>query len=122
MHQDHGLIQIKTSSEDKYRFDVIVSNPPYIEADDSHLNQGDLRFEPQTALTDFADGLTCIRELVQRAPEFLKEGGWLLLEHGYNQGGAVRQILSENGFTEIETRQDLAGLDRLTLGIRRHIE
>ena len=112
----------KTSSEDKYRFDVIVSNPPYIEKDDSHLNQGDLRFEPQTALTDFADGLTCIRELAQRASEFLKEGGWLLLEHGYNQGGAVRQILSENGFTEIETRQDLAGLDRLTLGVRRHIE
>ena len=112
----------KTSSEDKHRFDVIVSNPPYIEADDEHLNQGDLRFEPQTALTDFADGLTCIRELAQRAPEFLKEGGWLLLEHGYNQGAAVRQILTANGFAKVSTQQDLAGLDRLTLGMFRHVE
>ena len=112
----------KTSSEDKHRFDVIVSNPPYIEAGDEHLSQGDLRFEPQTALTDFADGLTCIRELAQRAPEFLKEGGWLLLEHGYNQGAAVRQILTANGFAEVSTQQDLAGLDRLTLGMFRHIE
>jgi len=112
----------KTSSEDKHRFDVIVSNPPYIEAGDEHLSQGDLRFEPQTALTDFADGLSCIRELAQRAPEFLKEGGWLLLEHGYNQGAAVRQILTANGFAEVSTQQDLAGLDRLTLGMFRHIE
>lgn len=112
----------KTSSEDKHRFDVIVSNPPYIEAGDEHLSQGDLRFEPQTALTDFADGLSCIRELAQRAPEFLKEGGWLLLEHGYNQGAAVRQILTVNGFAEVSTQQDLAGLDRLTLGMFRHVE
>ena len=112
----------KTSSEDKHRFDVIVSNPPYIEAGDEHLSQGDLRFEPQTALTDFADGLTCIRELAQRTPEFLKEGGWLLLEHGYNQGAAVRQILTANGFAKVSTQQDLAGLDRLTLGMFRHVE
>ena len=103
-------------------FSVIVSNPPYIEAGDEHLSQGDLRFEPQTALTDFADGLTCIRELAQRAPEFLKEGEWLLLEHGYNQGAAVRQILTANGFAKVSTQQDLAGLDRLTLGMFRHVE
>lgn len=112
----------KTSSEDHHRFDIVVSNPPYIEAGDIHLSQGDLRFEPQTALTDFADGLTCIQKLAQSAPDFLKKDGWLLLEHGYNQAESVRNILTENGFSEVETQKDLAGLDRLTLGVLRHIK
>ncbi|OSI16196.1 protein-(glutamine-N5) methyltransferase, release factor-specific [Neisseria dentiae] len=96
--------------------DIIVSNPPYIEAGDSHLQQGDLRFEPQNALTDFSDGLSCIRTLAQEAGGRLKAGGMLLVEHGFNQGAAVRALFEQNGFVQVETRQDLAGLDRLTLG------
>lgn len=98
------------------RFDVIVSNPPYIEAGDEHLAQGDLRFEPQHALTDFSDGLSCIRELAAGAPQYLKRGGRLLLEHGCNQGEAARAVLVAQGFEAVETLQDLAGLDRVTLG------
>ncbi len=104
------------SAEQTGLLDIIVSNPPYIEADDPHLIEGDLRFEPQNALTDFADGLSAIRMLVEGAGERLQVGGWLLMEHGWNQGAAVRQILLDKGFTEVGTEQDLAGLDRLTLG------
>lgn len=99
-------------------YDIIVSNPPYIEAGDVHLTQGDLRFEPQGALTDFSDGLSCIRALAAGAPAYLKTGGWLLLEHGFDQGAAVRAILRKNGFGQTETLPDLAGLDRVTLGCR----
>ena len=98
------------------RYDVIVSNPPYIEDGDEHLSQGDLRFEPQNALTDFSDGLSHIRHITQEAPKYLKANGWLLFEHGYDQGEAVRNIMLENGFAEVATEQDLAGLDRVTLG------
>lgn len=98
------------------QIDIIISNPPYIEHDDVHLQQGDLRFEPLHALTDFADGLNPIRHLAQNAPIYLKENGFLLLEHGYNQGQAVRDILAEHHFHEIETIRDLAGLERITLG------
>ena len=66
---------------------MIVSNPPYIEDGDEHLSQGDLRFEPQNALTDFSDGLSHIRHITQEAPKYLKADGWLLFEHGYDQGG-----------------------------------
>ena len=96
------------------RFDVIVSNPPYIEAGDSHLAAGDLRFEPPDALTDFADGLSCIRTIAAGTRQHLKSGGRLLFEHGYNQGTAVREILAAAGFTDIATQTDLAGLDRVT--------
>ena len=98
------------------RYDVIVSNPPYIEDGDEHLSKGDLRFEPQNALTDFSDGLSHIRHITQEAPKYLKANGWLLFEHGYDQGEAVRNIMLENGFAEVATEQDLAGLDRITLG------
>ncbi|HEZ5501689.1 TPA: peptide chain release factor N(5)-glutamine methyltransferase [Neisseria meningitidis] len=98
------------------KWDIIVSNPPYIENGDKHLLQGDLRFEPQIALTDFSDGLSCIRTLAQGAPDRLAEGGFLLLEHGFVQGAAVRGVLAENGFSGVETLPDLAGLDRVTLG------
>ncbi|QEY24163.1 peptide chain release factor N(5)-glutamine methyltransferase [Neisseria animalis] len=111
-----GLPQGGSSSNGQGSYDVIVSNPPYIEAEDEHLAQGDLRFEPQNALTDFADGLSCIRILAQGAPAYLKNGGWLVLEHGYNQGAAVRDILSSRGFTAVSTLPDLAGLDRITQG------
>lgn len=97
-------------------FDIIVSNPPYIEQHDPHLSQGDLRFEPPHALTDFADGLTHIRHLAAQAPTWLKTGGFLLLEHGFDQGSAVRQILRQHGFDGIETVTDLAGWERVTLG------
>ena len=96
------------------KFDVIVSNPPYIEAGDAHLAAGDLRFEPPDALTDFADGLSCIRAIAAGAHRHLKSGGRLLFEHGYNQGAAVREILAAAGFTDIATQTDLAGLDRVT--------
>lgn len=96
--------------------DVIVSNPPYIERDDVHLQQGDLRFEPQSALTDFADGLSHIREITVQSVDFLKQNGWLMFEHGYNQGQAVRDILTQSGFVNVATLPDLAGLDRVSLG------
>ncbi|UOP04134.2 peptide chain release factor N(5)-glutamine methyltransferase [Conchiformibius kuhniae] len=96
--------------------DVLVSNPPYIEADDPHLREGDLRFEPPHALTDFADGLTAYRRLAADAPRCLKTGGWLLVEHGYNQGEAVRGIFRQHGFDNIATERDWAGHERLTLG------
>ena len=95
---------------------VIASNPPYIEANDPHLQQGDLRFEPPHALTDFADGLAHIRQIAHDARQYLADNGWLLFEHGYNQGQAVREILHQLGYAQIETQQDLAGLDRVTLG------
>ncbi len=97
-------------------FDILASNPPYIEAGDEHLSQGDLRFEPAAALTDFADGLSHIRTLAAQAQGYLKAGGWLLLEHGWNQGAAVRRILAEHGWQGVETLQDLAGLDRVSIG------
>ena len=108
--QDNSPFRLPENS----RFDVIVSNPPYIEAGDAHLAAGDLRFEPQGALTDFADGLSCIRAIAAGARQHLKSGGRLLFEHGYNQGAAVREILAAAGFTDIATQTDLAGLDRVT--------
>lgn len=97
-------------------FDVIVSNPPYIAADDVHLQQGDLRFEPVNALTDFADGLTCLRTIIHHAPCYLKIGGWLCVEHGYDQAHACQALFQAAGFSQIETQADFAGQARLTLG------
>ena len=98
------------------RFDMIVSNPPYIAAGDSHLQQGDLRFEPPPALASGADGLDAIREIIAGAPDHLLRGGWLLLEHGWDQGEAIRALLEQAGFAEVETVQDLEQRDRVTLG------
>ncbi|MET0288697.1 MAG: peptide chain release factor N(5)-glutamine methyltransferase [Pseudoxanthomonas sp.] len=98
------------------RFDLIASNPPYIESDDVHLQQGDLRFEPATALASGADGLDDLRVLTAGAPAHLLPGGWLLLEHGWNQGEAVRALMRQRGFTGVDTAQDLEGRDRVTLG------
>jgi release factor glutamine methyltransferase len=98
------------------RFDLIVSNPPYIKQDDSHLNQGDLRFEPMTALASGADGLDDIRRIVAESLTHLKPQGWLMLEHGYNQASAVADLLAEQGFVEIATLKDFGGNDRVTLG------
>lgn len=98
------------------RFDLIVSNPPYIETADPHLQQGDLRFEPVTALASGADGLDDIRIISAQAADHLTPNGWLMLEHGYQQGAAVRNILQHHGFTNIGTATDLAGHERVTLG------
>ena len=98
------------------RYQLIVSNPPYIAADDHHLGEGDVRFEPRLALTDEADGLSCLRLIVQSAPRYLVTGGWLLVEHGYDQGVAVRALFAGRGFLQVETLVDLAGCDRLTVG------
>ncbi|WP_369601498.1 peptide chain release factor N(5)-glutamine methyltransferase [Hahella sp. SMD15-11] len=95
------------------RWDLIVSNPPYIEAGDRHLEQGDVRFEPAGALASGADGLDAIRHLIQQAPGFLVPGGHLLVEHGWNQGEAVRRLFGGE-WTDVETRRDLAGHERLT--------
>ncbi|MGX7004613.1 peptide chain release factor N(5)-glutamine methyltransferase [Caballeronia sp. KNU42] len=98
------------------RFDVIVSNPPYIAQNDPHLSEGDLRFEPRTALTDEADGLAAIRTIVQTAPFFLATGGSLWLEHGYDQAADVRALLSARGFSDVRSERDLAGIERVSGG------
>ncbi len=98
------------------RFELIASNPPYIAAGDAHLSQGDLRFEPVGALTDHADGLTALRSIVDGAPDHLVPGGWLLLEHGYDQAEAVRALLAARGFLEVQTWRDLAGIERVSGG------
>ncbi len=98
------------------RFDLIVSNPPYIESADPHLGQGDLRFEPVTALAAGVDGLDDIRRIVLDARQHLQPGGWLLLEHGWNQGDAVRGLLQDAGYAEVFTAPDLEQRDRVSGG------
>ena len=98
------------------KFDVIVSNPPYIEQNDEHLSQGDLRFEPISALASGADGLDAICIIISQAKNHLNPHGWLLLEHGYNQAANVANLLKKAGFSHIETIKDLGGNDRVTLG------
>lgn len=97
-------------------FDLILSNPPYIQEGDEHLSQGDLRHEPRGALTDGADGLSAILEIVQGAVDYLKPAGWLWVEHGYNQAEQVRSIFNQYGFMGIESKTDLAGTPRITGG------
>lgn len=97
-------------------FDLIVSNPPYIRSDDIHLAQGDLRFEPRSALTDFGDGLSALRTIVEGAPARLENGGWLLMEHGYDQAESVRDLLASRGFCEVQSWTDLAGIARVSGG------
>jgi release factor glutamine methyltransferase len=98
------------------RFDLIVSNPPYIADGDPHLFQGDLRFEPEVALTSGGEGLDCIRSIIASAPVHLTEGGALLLEHGYDQADACRQLLSSAGFVCVFSRPDLADIMRVSGG------
>lgn len=98
------------------RFALIASNPPYIAAGDEHLSQGDLRFEPVGALTDHADGLSALRTIITGAPAHLEPGGWLLLEHGYDQAEAVRALLAARGLLEVQSWRDLAGIERVSGG------
>lgn len=97
-------------------FDLIASNPPYIEADDPHLDRGDLRFEPRTALVAGPDGLDELRAIIDQAAAHLVPGGWLLLEHGWQQGPALRALFSAAGFGDIATARDLEDRERVTLG------
>ncbi|MCY1288605.1 Release factor glutamine methyltransferase [compost metagenome] len=98
------------------RFALIVSNPPYIAAQDPHLAEGDVRFEPASALVAGADGLDDIRQIIEYAPRHLFPGGWLLLEHGFDQADAVRDLLARQGFKQVESRRDLGGHERISLG------
>jgi release factor glutamine methyltransferase len=98
------------------KFDLIVSNPPYIAKDDVHLQQGDLRFEPITALASGKDGLDDIRMIVANAPQHLNQNGWLMLEHGYDQADVVSRMLVDRGFTQVSHALDLAGIQRVTMG------
>jgi len=94
------------------RFDCIVSNPPYVAAADPHLGRGDVRFEPLIALTPGRDGLEALQCIIRGAPGFLAGGGWLVVEHGYDQAGACRELLQQNAFGEIRSHRDLAGHPR----------
>jgi release factor glutamine methyltransferase len=105
-----------SSMESQQQFDLIVSNPPYIEVDDAHLFQGDVRFEPASALVSGADGLDDLKVVVGQSPGFLKPSGWLAVEHGHEQGEAVRQLFHNAGFVQVDTRCDYNRLDRITLG------
>ncbi len=96
------------------RFDLIVSNPPYIAAGDPHLTQGDLRYEPSSALTDDADGLSDLAAIIEGAPARLHPGGWLLMEHGHDQADAVRTLLARAGWQRPQSWLDLAGIERVT--------
>jgi len=98
------------------KFHLVISNPPYIDANDPHLQQGDLRFEPRKALSPGTDGLRAIRKISQLAGPMLVDGGWLMFEHGWEQGPVACEILQDAGFTNVETLQDLAGHDRVSMG------
>lgn len=98
------------------QFDIVVSNPPYVANDDPHLQQGDLRFEPARALSSGSDGLKDIHEIVSNAGECLKPGGWLLIEHGYNQGDKVIALFQQYGFKHINCFQDYGQRERATIG------
>lgn len=103
---------------DDERFDLIVSNPPYIASGDDHLAQGDLRFEPVGALTDHADGLQALRTIVAGAAHHLHYHAWLLLEHGYDQAAAVRALLQDAGYSDVQSWRDLSGIERVTGGLK----
>lgn len=117
-----GLVNVEFQQSDWYQalgsacFDLILSNPPYIRSDDPHLAQGDVRFDPPTALISGVDGLDALRCIVGNAAQHLRPGGWLMVEHGYDQGEAVVGLFVAAGFTEITTVNDLGGQPRVSLG------
>src|SRR5690606_14549453 len=100
-------------------FELIVGNPPYIAADDPHLDAGDVRFEPRSALVAGADGLDDIRRIAARAADFLAPAGWLLLEHGWRQGAQVRELLAAAGLEAVASWRDYGGNERLSGGRKR---
>lgn len=112
-HQSHWFDDLEESS-----FDFVVSNPPYIAKDDPHLQRGDLRFEPNSALISEEQGLGCIKKIADTARNHLRPGGYLLVEHGYDQQESVQKIFRQYQYTDIQTRIDLSGQPRVTLGQR----
>lgn len=118
----HGLEHVELlrgdllAGQDDHRFDLIISNPPYVAESDPHLEHGDVRFEPRGALAAGTDGLAVIRRLVTQAFEHLSPGGWLMLEHGHDQADAVRGLLEAAGFETVKSFRDLAGIERVTRG------
>lgn len=114
----HLLCSDWFSSLQGERFDMIVANPPYISADDMHLAQGDVRFEPRSALVSGADGLTDIRRIAAQAQDHLTVNGWLLFEHGYDQSAQVRALLLQAGYADVFSARDLAGIERVSGGYR----
>lgn len=117
----HGAANVIVAVSDWYsacvgRYDIIVSNPPYISAEDPHLGRGDLRFEPPLALTPGPEGTEAMREIIARACDYLNPGGWLMLEHGFDQAAACRKMMADHGFTGITSRRDLAAIERVTSG------
>lgn len=120
--KQHDCTQIRWRQSDWFEglqsetFDVIVSNPPYIDPEDPHLSDGDVRFEPDTALVSAEQGYADLKQIISSAPKYLSTGGWLLLEHGYQQGQKVQHLLQKVGFCEIFTQNDLAGHPRVSYG------
>jgi release factor glutamine methyltransferase len=118
----HALVNVEFMQSDWYeavaghRFDLIASNPPYVALHDAHLDEGDLRFEPAAALASGVDGLGALRVIIERASAHLAPGGSLLVEHGFDQAEAVRQLLVDAGFKGIIARRDLAGIPRIAAG------
>ncbi|HEN3609749.1 TPA: peptide chain release factor N(5)-glutamine methyltransferase [Yersinia enterocolitica] len=98
------------------RFTLIVSNPPYIDANDPHLNEGDVRYEPHSALVAEAEGIADLAEIIRQSPAYLEVGGWLMLEHGWQQTTAVQKLLNNSGFSAVMTYKDYGNNDRVTLG------
>jgi release factor glutamine methyltransferase len=117
-----GLAFVKLIQSDWFsaplsdRFDLILSNPPYIAANDHHLLEGDLRFEPSLALSDGADGLTAYRRIIEDSTHYLNPKGFVIVEHGYKQGSDVRNLFTEQGYSHVETKEDLSGNERITMG------
>ena len=112
----HWFDNLDNENNNVNQFDVIVSNPPYIEQNDAHLTQGDLRFEPLSALVSGVDGLDDIRQIINNCLIHLKPQGWLMLEHGYNQAELVTDLMAQTGLTNLETIKDIAGNNRVTIG------
>ncbi len=120
--KSHKIKNIKFEKADWFKikdakpYDVIISNPPYISNDDPHLTQGDIRFEPLSALASGEDGLDDLRTIISEAKNNLNKQGWLLVEHGYNQAEPVQQLFIENSFTSVSTIKDYGNNDRVTIG------
>ncbi len=121
-HQTNNIFFVQSNWFDNIKhkdFDIIVSNPPYIANDDPHLLVGDVRFEPQSALSAGTTGMDDIEHLCQHAKNYLKKNAWLIIEHGYNQKQLVSDCFAKNGFTQIEQKTDLSGHTRMTAGKRK---
>lgn len=118
-HHNLNRIRFKQSnwfSDIQNTFDIIVSNPPYIRSGDEHLHTGDVAHEPVLALDGGKDGLNAIRIIITRSDDYINPGGLLFIEHGYDQGGSVRELLKQHGYTGVKTLPDYAGLERITFG------